>query len=47
MRRLNRDIGVRVTEEQREFLEKYAAETDTGICAAVRFCINKVMKSEA
>lgn len=47
MRRFGKDLTLRCSEEQRDFLEKYARENDVGICAAARYCINKAMKSEA
>ena len=46
MRRFTKDLALRCSEEQRDFLEKYARENDVGICAAARHCINTAMKFE-
>lgn len=45
-RRLSRDLCLRVSPVQREFLEKYAEKNNIGICAAVRDTIDEKMKRE-
>ena len=41
MRQYNKDLALRISEEQRSFLEKMAAEEGCGICEAARICISE------
>jgi hypothetical protein len=43
MRRYTKDLALRLSEEQREFLEKMAAIKGCGICEAARICIGTEM----
>lgn len=46
MRRYSKDLALRLSEEQREFLEKMAATKGCGICEAARICIGSEMARE-
>lgn len=44
MRHYTRDLALRLSEEQRNFLEKMAAIKGCGICEAARICIGSEMR---
>ena len=45
MRRYNKDLALRISEEQRSFLEKMAAAEGCGICEAARGILDEAMRA--